>query len=340
MGLACGTQGPPLPPRVQIPETVTDLKADQLGHKVELSWTLPLFATDQERLTRPLEIEVFRHFVRPGKPAPNPIPATTPWVTLVSSDVRPLAVNGVIRIEDSFDAEGLARGVEGLYLYTVRSVTRAFGGRRRESALSNVADLRIFPVSRPVSDLQAESTEQAVRLAWTHPSALSEPSRYFRGFNVYRSQGDEESAFRLLAKVARPHYEDREFELGREFRYKVRVVFGDEEYAGESEDSNLVSLTPRDVFPPRPPQGLAGLYAGNATELLWKPNTELDLAGYHVYRRQSPASFQRLNQRILPTPIYRDTSVEPGQSYQYGVTAVDLQGNESLYSETVAVAAQ
>ena len=307
---------------------------------MKLNWTLPLFATDQVRLTRTLELEIFRHFVRPGETTPDPIPSKTPWATLVSSDVRPLAVNGVIRIEDDFDAEGIARSVEGLYLYAVRSVTRAFRGRRRKSELSNVADLRVFPVSDPVSDLKVESTEKAVRLSWTHSLVSSEPRRYFRGFNVYRSRGNEESPFRLLGKVPAALYEDRKFELGRKFRYKVRVVFGDEEYSGESEDSNLVSLTPRDVFAPQAPQGLAGLYSINTMELLWTPNTELDLAGYHVYRRQPLASFQRLNQEILPTPIYRDASVEPGQSYQYGVTAVDLDSNESHYSETLVLEAQ
>jgi len=39
----------------------------------------------------------------------------------------------------------------------------------------------------------------------------------------------------------------------------------------------------------------------------------------------------------LPSPAYRDTSVQSGQHYWYTVTAVDQAGNESARSQAVAV---
>jgi fibronectin type 3 domain-containing protein len=43
-----------------------------------------------------------------------------------------------------------------------------------------------------------------------------------------------------------------------------------------------------------------------------------------------------LNAQLLPTPVFRDMWVAPGQRYTYRVTAVDLAGNESRPSEPVA----
>jgi bacillopeptidase F len=65
-------------------------------------------------------------------------------------------------------------------------------------------------------------------------------------------------------------------------------------------------------------------------ELSWSISLETDLAGYRVYRsEQEGARGQLLNPDLLPTPAFRDTSVQPGHRYWYAVTAVDFAGNES-----------
>ena len=46
---------------------------------------------------------------------------------------------------------------------------------------------------------------------------------------------------------------------------------------------------------------------------------------------------QRINAESLSTPIFRDTSAEPGHAYSYWVTAVDLAHNESSPSPAVEV---
>ena len=58
----------------------------------------------------------------------------------------------------------------------------------------------------------------------------------------------------------------------------------------ESADSNLLQVTPKDIFPPAAPQGLQVMYvpADGETpahiELSWSINGEPDLSGYNVYR--------------------------------------------------------
>lgn len=58
---------------------------------------------------------------------------------------------------------------------------------------------------------------------------------------------------------------------------------------------------------------------------------ELKLEGYNVYR-----NLQRLNDDVLPTPLYNDAAVEDGAAYEYCVTAVYDKG-ESVPSDVLRV---
>jgi len=73
-------------------------------------------------------------------------------------------------------------------------------------------------------------------------------------------------------------------------------------------------------------------------ELSWSINVEPDLAGYRVYRSgEESTRGSLLTADLLPSPSYRDTSVEVGQHYWYTVTAVDRSGNESAPTPAVSV---
>jgi len=110
----------------------------------------------------------------------------------------------------------------------------------------------------------------------------------------------------------------------------------------ESDESNLLALAPKDIFPPAAPQGLVAVPVPATSntpvgiELSWAISAESDLAGYNIYRGdQDSKSPRRLNQSTLLTPAYRDITVLPGRLYTYTVTAVDRAGNESPASEPV-----
>jgi fibronectin type 3 domain-containing protein len=75
-------------------------------------------------------------------------------------------------------------------------------------------------------------------------------------------------------------------------------------------------------------------------ELNWRKNRELDLLGYHVYRRKlGEEKFIRLNESPLTQETYLDTNVVLQEEYEYGVTAVDnsIRRNESPPSEEMRV---
>jgi fibronectin type 3 domain-containing protein len=111
--------------------------------------------------------------------------------------------------------------------------------------------------------------------------------------------------------------------------------------------SAAVRVDAEQQFPPAVPAGLAAVAtageAGNppAIDLSWQPNTDADLAGYAVYRRDVNAAGASgaadTWQRVSPAqpvvgPGFHDPNVEPGHSYAYAVTAIDQEGHESARS--------
>src|SRR5437764_13490555 len=48
----CATPGAPLPPSLDLPKPVTDLRATRMGDQVTLTWTLPSETTDKQRIRR------------------------------------------------------------------------------------------------------------------------------------------------------------------------------------------------------------------------------------------------------------------------------------------------
>ena len=149
----------------------------------------------------------------------------------------------------------------------------------------------------------------------------------------------------LLGEAPAPSFRDTTSQFGHAYVYSVRSVvrYGSTpNESAESDESNLLALAPKDIFPPAAPQGLVAVPVPATSntpagiELSWAISAESDLAGYNIYRSdQDSKSPRRLNQSTLLTPAYRDITVFPGRLYTYTVTAVDRAGNESPASEPV-----
>ena len=107
----------------------------------------------------------------------------------------------------------------------------------------------------------------------------------------------------------------------------------------QSEISDVISITPLDMFPPAVPAGLSAVAGTGAVELAWERNTESDFAGYHVYRSTDGGTFERIAGPI-DAPTYSDRAVEAGRKYSYVVTAIDNASNESERSVPAEVTAQ
>jgi len=340
--LACGVQRPPQPPRIEQPESVTDLAVSQIGRTLELSFALPSQATDGERLTKPLEVRIFRLITLPGQ-KPSGTPATPDlWLVLLPDDLRHSVQDEKTILPIRFSDQEFKLWQGATFTFSLRALTRGFRHRPVESELSNAAQTTLLDVSGPVEDLQVHVGEKALELSWPLPGrvasypALPKPTSY----HVYRSRTGKPGSFQLLGESALPRYLDPDFEFNRTLFYKVRAVFRQAGSTAESEDSSVVEITPRDIFPPAAPSNLSAIYTTQAVELIWAANSEPDLGGYNVYRHEEGGAFQKLNPESLRTPLFRDAGVEPGRTYFYRATAVDLTNNESVPSAEIRVDTQ
>ena len=136
---------------------------------------------------------------------------------------------------------------------------------------------------------------------------------------------------------------DKDIRFGETYAYRaqrlVRVVENGQTLELAGELSAPMRVEALDVFPPAVPQGLAAVATAsenggeNAIDLSWQPDTEDDLAGYIVYRRQGDGTWQRISPaQPLIGPAFHDTHVQRGSTYHYAVSAIDQGGHESARS--------
>ncbi len=79
--------------------------------------------------------------------------------------------------------------------------------------------------------------------------------------------------------------------------------------------------------PPTPPP------PSHSVALSWDPSTSTDVVGYYVNRgTQSGGPYGRLTSSAVTGTTYTDWAVAAGTTYYYVVTAVDVNGLESGYS--------
>ncbi|MBI4164584.1 MAG: hypothetical protein HY508_02490 [Acidobacteria bacterium] len=215
--------------------------------------------------------------------------------------------------------------------FAVRTLTRGFRNRPRESGLSNIVTLTMLQVPGAIQGLQARTTETAIELSWNAPAM---PVTAYR---LFRSPTGRADAYRMIAEMTELVYHDSDFTFGRSYFYKVTAIVKGNGSTAASEDSIPVEITPRDTFPPKPPQELTAVYTTQAIELIWNASSEVDLRGYIVYRREENLGQVKVTPKPLSTPIYRDGNVTTGKNYTYRVTGVDSAGNESDYSVEATV---
>ena len=336
---ACGVQAPPEPPRVEIPQQIKDLAADQVGRTLHITFTMPTLATDGELLNKAVQADIFRTISPAGlQPAP-PEASGKPWTSLSPKDLSNYTHAGKVDFPLQISPRDFQQQVGSTFAFSVVGLTRGFRGHPRRSVPSNIAQATLLDVAAPVENLVVKSTQDALLLTWDKPgeTLTGVPPSHLSGYRVYQSASGKPGSYELLGEVASNHLDDRNFEFGRQYFFRVSAVTTVGAETEESEPSAPVSITPRDVFPPPVPTGLTAVNTAGAVDLLWNASSGNDLAGYNVYRATGGRPFERINRELAPTPIFHDATVSPGHDYEYVVTAVDLTGNESERSAPARV---
>jgi hypothetical protein len=355
----CGSPGLPTPPRPQIPEAIADLSAQQAGSAVLLTFSMPKTTTNGPALARAPDVEIYRQVEPLAGP---PVMPVTLLRTIDGKLVHSYVEQGTFRFRDELQVADFARYSDARLIYVARTSLSA----RHLSAPSNIASMQVFPPTRPVASVSVEVTKSAILLSW---SAVTEtvtgsPIPVLAGYRVYRAEIAPDSVtsanahpgqaalivpFSLLGLTRDTPYSDSTFEFGHAYFYALRTLAEYPEALVESDDSPWAVVAPRDTFPPAAPQGLEAVAQPAAAqiparvELSWSINPEPDIAGYNIYRAiygadSSGAAMIRLNPTLLPTPVFRDITAQPGGHYIYQVTAVSRAGVESAPGRTVSVA--
>jgi hypothetical protein len=336
----CGTIGAPSPPSLALPVPVIDLAASRTANTVHLAWTMPRRTTDKLLIKNVLTVHICRKL------------ESGPCV--VVGDPQ-FAGNKPASFDDTLPPE-LSTGPPKLLTYTIEVRNRA----GHAAGASNAAFSTAGSVPLPLTGLTAEVRTDGIVLQW-HPASIEGQKlaiRIHRTLIPKPAGPSGKPTKSSLANGAPPPADETlvvQNEAGSDpgkaldpsAAFDQTYVYHAERLTSlslnahtvevQGASSDKVTVVTRDVFPPRPPQGLAVVTvpAEHAIDLSWNPDTEPDLAGYFVFRRDIPAG--GVPEKISPqapiaTPSFRDAGAEPGHTYAYSVSAIDEDGNESARS--------
>jgi hypothetical protein len=324
MMAGCGLPSAPQPPSLKLPEPVTDLSAARYGDQVRLSWTMPKRTTDKVLLKEAQQAHICRR-VETGPCETVADQAFTPDAPAEFVDHLPPAIT---------------IGPPKLLAYTVDLVNHA----GHSAGPSNTAVTAAGAPPAPVDGLTAIAQPDGVVLRW-HSTGGDQLLRIHR---VLVSTGALKSS-QAAGSPAPPEQTlevtgadqgqalDRDAALDHTYRYSaervLRLTIDGKSFEVLSKPSETITINARDVFPPAAPRDLQAVAdpEARAIDLSWAPNTERDIAGYVVYRRDiaSTAPVIRISPLNEVAPSFRDANPLPGHRYAYSVSAIDLDGNES-----------
>lgn len=338
----CGKRRPPLPPVERVQQRTELLSGAQQGNEVILSWPAPRRNAPDSSVQSIRRIDIYRLAEKPGAPLALTEDEFSARATVVGSVTfeQIQTAGDTLTYRDALELAGQPTRLR----YAIRYVNAS--GQR--AAFSNF--LSIEPAVRiaqaPTLSTDVKLAEDSITLSWQAPAANIDNSTPVNllGYNVYRT---DESQTELgnqplnSAPFLGTTYADKNFQFDNNYRYIVRAVsLGTGGAQVESLNSNAVSVSPKDIFPPAAPErpSVAAPEPNSARlAIFFAANKETDIAGYNIFRSTDPdlpkQNWTKLNQSLLTRTTYQDERVESGKTYYYYIIAVDKAGNVSPPSE-------
>jgi fibronectin type 3 domain-containing protein len=212
------------------------------------------------------------------------------------------------------------------YLYRIKLFGK--GNVSSTWSLPALAMLRDEQAPAAIANLQFSAPDDArLQLSW---SASASPD--VESYHVYRAMPKASPV--IVARIAAQKGRHQRAILAQTpntevtFQYRVAAM----DVAGNvSTLSGPVAVRLADRVAPRAPLQLRISQLDQRLQLDWLENSEDDLAGYRVYRKDETAagSWQQLNAKPLDINQFSDDDFAAHRSYRYRVTALDRYGNES-----------
>jgi fibronectin type 3 domain-containing protein len=336
-GLNCGKRAVPLPPIERVQQRV-EINGNQQGNLVILSWSMPAINAADNSILNIDRIDIYRLI----EPINTSLSLTeenfASRSTLIAS--IPISKNDFARKLLTYSDTLEFAGQDARLRYAIRFVNNS----GQKAAFSNF--LLIEPTSKiadkPVN-VKATISETAVTLNWDAPETNVDGSKpaNILGYNVYVSNERMEMKLKNSTPIANTAFMDNFFSFGTNYKYFVRTVsLGSNGEPIESLNSNIIEVSPKDIFPPSSPSALTIAAAPNNLSIFFAVNPETDIAGYYIYRSTNPnpktLDWILLTPEPITTNTFQDNKVESGKTYYYRLKAVDKSGNLSESSEIVS----
>lgn len=340
----CGLAATPQPPTLWLPKPVNDLQAARVGDAVQLRWKMPRHTTDNVELRGPQRARIC--WMRPQ------------GLTVVF-DRHVCRLTGTESFEPDkpagFDVPlpaELQQGIAGAVVFFVELENPA----GKTAGPSNAAWAAAGAAPAAVTGLELQTVPDGVALHWSKT-----PPETGMAMRIERTLIIPPKAQKPNQRIGTPPVQEQtlEVDLSREdpggavdhdasldhlYRYTAqrveRVTLDGRKLELAGVPSAPTTIDAKDVFPPAVPAGLATVAdeQAHAIDLSWRPDSDSDVAGYVVYRRDVTASagWERISgQAPLVPPSFEDLNVSVGHQYEYAVSAVDQDGNESARSAAV-----
>jgi hypothetical protein len=362
--ISCASPAPPLTPSLNLPDPIKDLTAERTGNTVYLHWTTPTQTTSRVPVKGPITAEICRT-TAPSAPCSQTLRIPTQPGPSTAADTLPAT---------------LTSDPPTLLIYRIQLLN----SHNRSAGPSNDAFAAAGSAPPPVTALQPTSNPLGIQLTWTptpspaaieltriplnpdgtpilptvkpakpspNPVAKKHPQKSQPNPPTPTVPAPIETKLRTPASTTDPGGTlDHTAQKNSTYRYTAQrvltVTLSGHTLELRGSVSPPVTLTLRDIFPPRTPTGLEAVPGGlsptdRSIDLSWTPDSDADLAGYFVYRQDIDSSgavaatATRLNSTPVVGPAYRDQTAKPGRRYVYRVSAIDQAGNESPRSEPV-----
>ncbi len=207
------------------------------------------------------------------------------------------------------------------------------------SALANMGSEQLDPNLPKLDNVRAIPSNTSVAFEW-QPMAR----KGVEGYNIYRTKTNQyvNSPTKELEKIATirnrfvSHYVDIGLQQNSTYTYTFTTLRG----GFESPHGKVISIK---TLPPFPPVTFLKGYqkAVNTIKLLWRPHTDMRVDMYKIERSVNGGEWKwigSVKHRMMSE--YIDSTIAPGNSYSYRVTAVGFDDSISKPSANVVVVAR
>jgi hypothetical protein len=331
---------------------VRDLRAVRKGDNVTLTWTQPSEKENRQPSVGHLTVaRICRDISSTISESASACPHPLRQVNLEKSvAAAAIAVHEKPNAETTFRVtDVLPENQDGSdHLQFAVYKLELLDDHGRSAGFSNSVAVPLAPLL-PAKGLHSELDARGVYLIW-EVEAESGSSLFEFDYRIYRREKGSSKRVTVPYLRAVVHTAEGERWSGvdtgidweKAYLYSVTPITRVYSQEGrviaeiEGDDSAPLEVITHDIFPPAVPERLlpvVGHIPGKKfVDLLWAPNSEKDISGYVIYRREENGQPARINSVPISAISFQDVNVLAGHQYLYSISAVDVRGNEGARS--------